>query len=72
MENTFSVLVVDDDHISRRLLAKALTTEGHRVVSVENGRKALDSYRNEFFPIVLTERNSSCISSDLLDLSYIQ
>ena len=57
MKNTFSVLIVEDDHISRRMLAKALTTEGHRVVSVENGRKALDSYKNEFFQIVLTDWN---------------
>ena len=57
MEHTFSVLVVEDDQISRRMLAKALTAEGHRVVSVENGLKALESYKKEFFQIVLTDWN---------------
>ena len=57
METNFSVLIVDDDDISRRLLERALTTEGYRVVSAENGREALDRYKDEFFPIVLTDWN---------------
>ena len=57
MKDDFSVLIAEDDHISRRMLAKALTAEGHRVVSVENGLKALESYQKEFFQIVLTDWN---------------
>ena len=57
MKTNFSVLIVDDDDISRRLLERALTTEGYRVVSAVNGREALERYKEEFFPIVLTDWN---------------
>ncbi len=57
MKTNFSVLIVEDDYISRRLLEKVLTAKGYRVVSVDNGREALDSYKDEFFPIVLTDWN---------------
>ncbi len=40
---TRSILVVDDDPISRELVALLLGLEGHRVTKASNGRDALDT-----------------------------
>ena len=37
------------------MLVKILLKAGHKVESVENGRKALDLFRERFFPILLTD-----------------
>ena len=51
----FPILVAEDDPIARKVLEKTLTKEGHEVVSVENGRKAFDLFKERFFPIILTD-----------------
>ena len=51
----FPILIVEDDPVSRRLLEKTLVKAGHEFVSVENGRKALEEFKEQFFPIVLTD-----------------
>lgn len=51
----FSILIAEDDSVTRMLLGKTLTKEGHEVVSVENGKKAFDLFKERFFPIVLTD-----------------
>jgi two-component system, cell cycle response regulator len=51
----YSILLAEDDPISRRLFEKILVKEGFAVTTVENGRKALDLFRQRFFPIVLTD-----------------
>lgn len=53
--DTYPVLLAEDDPISRRLFEKILIKEGFTVTTVENGRKALDLFRRQFFPIVLTD-----------------
>ena len=39
------ILVVDDEPMVRALIARALTDEGYEVVTVANGRAALDAAR---------------------------
>ena len=51
----FPILIVEDDPVSRRLLEKTLVKAGHEFISVENGRKALEEFKERFFPIVLTD-----------------
>jgi two-component system cell cycle response regulator len=51
----FPILVAEDDPVARKILEKTLTKEGHEVVSVENGRKAFDLFKERFFPIILTD-----------------
>jgi len=51
----YPILLAEDDPISRRLFEKILVKEGFTVTTVENGRKALDLLRQQFFPIVLTD-----------------
>jgi len=51
----FPILVAEDDPVARKILKRTLITEGHEVVSVENGRKAFDLFKERFFPIILTD-----------------
>jgi two-component system cell cycle response regulator len=55
MENGFTILVVDDDVISRRVVQKHLEKAGFKVVTAANGQDALDLFDQKFFPIVLTD-----------------
>ncbi len=55
MGDKFPILIAEDHPVSRKLLEKALIKSGHEVVSVDNGRKALELFNNNFFPIVLTD-----------------
>ena len=51
----FPILVAEDDPVARKILEKTLSKEGHEVVSVENGRKAFELFKQRFFPIILTD-----------------
>lgn len=51
----FPILVAEDDPVARKILERTLVTEGHEVVSAENGRKAFDLFKERFFPIILTD-----------------
>lgn len=53
--NSFSILVAEDDPVSRRILEKTLTKSGMKVVTAENGREALELLEKTFFPIVITD-----------------
>ncbi len=55
MEKDFTVLVVDDDVISRKVVEKHLQKAGFNVVTAANGQNALDLFDRHFFPIVLTD-----------------
>ena len=50
-----TVLVVDDEPINRRLLARSLAREGHSVTTAENGRQALDRVREAPPDVVLLD-----------------
>ncbi len=54
-KETFPILIAEDNPVSRRLLEKSLTKSGHKVVTAENGRQALEIFRETFFPMVLTD-----------------
>ena len=55
MKNSFPILLVEDDPVSRKMLERTLLKAGYQVTSVENGQKALDLFKEKFFPIVLTD-----------------
>src|SRR5919204_2653021 len=50
-----SVLVVEDDALNRKLLAKRLERQGHRVCMAADGRTGLDLLQSEPFDIVLLD-----------------
>jgi two-component system cell cycle response regulator len=55
MENDFTVLVVDDDVVSRTVVERHLQKAGFKVVTAANGQNALELFDRHFFPIVLTD-----------------
>ncbi|MFO8082764.1 MAG: diguanylate cyclase [Desulfobacterales bacterium] len=51
----FPILLAEDQEISRRLTEKYLCKAGLDVTSVENGLKAFELFKKQFFPIVLSD-----------------
>ncbi|MCA9772678.1 MAG: sigma-54-dependent Fis family transcriptional regulator, partial [Myxococcales bacterium] len=51
--STASILIVDDEPLIRWALAERLETKGYRVVGAENGRDALERYREGVDVVVL-------------------
>ncbi|MDA0999946.1 MAG: response regulator [bacterium] len=50
------ILIADDDGTLRQLLENALTTEGHDVVLAEDGKKALESLRNDQLDLAILDQ----------------
>ncbi|MFA6003518.1 MAG: response regulator [Elusimicrobiota bacterium] len=50
-----SILVIDDDKNQRSMLAFALRDQGHDVVAVENGEKALSAARAKRFDVAICD-----------------
>lgn len=55
MHDRSAVLVVDDDPINRRLLARSLSTDGHLVATAEDGAQALELIRSDPPDVVLLD-----------------
>lgn len=55
MEKQFPILIVEDDIVTRKLLAKKLVKEGYVVDIAENGVKAIEKLNRTFFPIVISD-----------------
>ena len=55
MKKKFSVLIVDDEQDMREGLSDLLETRGYSVKLAENGRKALDIYKNQSVDCILTD-----------------
>jgi adenylate cyclase len=49
------LLVVDDNEINRDMLSRRLERQGHRVVTAESGRAALERLASEAFDLVLLD-----------------
>jgi PleD family two-component response regulator len=55
MNQLFPILLAEDHPTTRKVLEKTLIKAGHKVSSVENGRQALELFKQKFFPIVLSD-----------------
>jgi adenylate cyclase len=55
MKDVASILVVDDDPVSRLMLTGSLERHGHHVRAAEDGSEALDLLRIESFDVVLLD-----------------
>ncbi len=53
--NTFKILIADDEFLIRWSLTQALCQEGHEVISVEDGRKAIEAAEAEHFDFIITD-----------------
>jgi CheY-like chemotaxis protein len=54
-ENSFSVLVVEDDHINQMIMNKLLKDAGHAVTIAENGQEALWKIKSNHFDIIFMD-----------------
>ncbi len=67
MEDSFSILVVDDEPPQLELIGGFLKKQGFEVTLAESGEKALQRFRREFFDLVLTDQRMPNLSGlDLL------
>lgn len=55
MIQNFPILLAEDDPVSRKLLEMNLTKAGYNVVSVADGRAAVEKFTENFFPIIVTD-----------------
>ena len=53
--HAFKILVADDEFLIRWSLTQALSQEGYDVISVEDGRKAIEAANSEHFDFVITD-----------------
>ncbi len=51
----FNILVVEDDEGTRRLVKKILKTRGWKMKFANNGREAIEVYKNESFDVLLMD-----------------
>lgn len=51
----YTILVVEDEPSSRKLIEKLLSKVGHDVVCARNGIEALALFKEQFFPIIITD-----------------
>jgi len=51
------ILVVDDSRVMLEMVKSSLLTEGHEVITAEDGVEALNTARNEDFDLVLSDIN---------------
>ncbi len=52
---TGNILVVDDERTVRKVLAIALTGEGHRVDTVGDGHAALEQLKNQSYDVLIVD-----------------
>lgn len=50
-----SILLVDDEEIILKSLASMLMAEGYKVTAAESGEKALELFKKNHFPFVITD-----------------
>jgi two-component system, cell cycle response regulator len=55
LKSLFPILIAEDNPVSRKLLEQILRQAGYDVVSAKDGREALEIFKKNFFPIVLTD-----------------
>ena len=49
------ILIADDEFLIRWSLTQALTQEGYDVVAVEDGQKAIEAFKSQFFDFIITD-----------------
>jgi len=56
-ENDFKILVVDDNRELREILEEYLRGEGDHVEGADNGKEALEKYRENYYDLIVTDLN---------------
>jgi two-component system, cell cycle response regulator len=55
MNDRYSVLLVEDEIISRTIMEKHLRMAGYNVAVAENGYEAMEKLAREYYPVVITD-----------------
>ena len=55
MQANINILIVDDEEVMRNLFTDILQEEGHRVITVANGKEAVDKVKLESFDIAFVD-----------------
>lgn len=55
MQANINILVIDDEEVMRSLFTDILQEEGHKVITVANGKEALDKVKTEAFDIAFVD-----------------
>src|SRR6056297_1159774 len=55
MDRQLSILLAEDDLISRRLIRILIEKLGHQVNVVENGKKAFEAFKDDHYDIILMD-----------------
>ncbi len=50
-----AILVVEDEDVSRRVVCEILASQGYRVLDAENGKRALELFRNHKVDLIITD-----------------
>jgi signal transduction histidine kinase len=64
----FRVLLAEDEPALRRIVTSYLQIDGHQVVAVPDGRKAVDVFDPDSFDLVITDRAMPGLNGDALAL----
>jgi DNA-binding NtrC family response regulator len=56
-DNDFKILVVDDNRELREILEEYLRGEGDNVEGANNGKEALERYRDNYYDLIITDLN---------------
>jgi CheY-like chemotaxis protein len=51
----YKILVADDEYLIRWSLCQALSQQGYEVISVEDGRKAIEAAKARHFDFIITD-----------------
>src|SRR5512145_2555836 len=60
------ILLVDDEETTRELIKEILLSKGYNVLCCEDGKSALDAYRANPFPVVITDIDMPCMDGNEL------
>lgn len=63
------ILLADDDPAVLKMIEGLLSFDGHQVVSVADGREALDRFRPDRFDLVITDRSMPEVTGDEVALT---
>ncbi len=53
--HSYKILIADDESLIRWSLTQALCQEGYEVISVEDGRKAIEAAKAQHFDFIITD-----------------
>jgi len=53
--HSYKILIADDEYLIRWSLTQALCQEGYEVISVEDGRKAVEAAQAQHFDFIITD-----------------